>query len=188
VPDAGVIPLLRREGYLLAEAEIHGVGVGPMLIDTGASLGVIAQGVAGRLKLEKSGRGRTALGTGPRLTLPGGKRAALNLRKFGDGLGVGLTGIVGFNELSPNPFTLDASAQTLTVHRPSTFRPPRDTARERLRLFRGLPMVRAEIRSDRGPVVVWLLIDSGADRAVTLPWAAGCRARRPGWVASACLG
>ena len=186
VPDAGVIPLLRREGYLLAEAEIHGVGVGPMLIDTGASLGVIAQGVAGRLELEKSGRGRTVgvggfesfdfvevdgvtLGTGPRLTLPGGRRAALNLRKFGDGLGVGLTGIVGFNELSPNPFTLDASAQTLTVHRPSTFRPPRDTARERLRLFRGLPMVRAEIRSDRGPVVVWLLIDSGADRAVTLP-------------------
>jgi len=186
VPDRGAIGLVRRGGYLLAEAQIHGVRVGPMLIDTGASLGVVAQGVAGRLKLEKTGRGRTVgvggyewfdfvdvdgvtLGTGPRLTLPGGRRAALNLRTFGDALGVGITGVVGFNELSPNPFTLDAAAQTLTVHRPTSFRPPRDAARERLEIYRGLPLVRAEIRSDRGPVVVWLLIDSGADRAITLP-------------------
>ena len=186
VPDRGEIGLQRRGGYLLADAEIHGVRVGPMLIDTGASLGVIAQGVAGRLKLEKQGRGRTVgvggfesfdfvqvdgvtLGSGPRLTLPGGRRAALNLRTFGDALGVGLTGIVGFNELSATPFTLDAVAQTLTVHRPSSFRPPRDAPRERLEIYRGLPMVRAEIRSERGPVVVWLLIDSGADRAITLP-------------------
>ena len=55
------------------------------------------------------------------------------------------------------------------MHRPSSFRPPRDTARERLEIYRGLPLVRAEIRSERGPVVVWLLIDSGADRAITLP-------------------
>ncbi len=190
VSDTGSIQLLRRGGYLLAEAEIHGVAVGPMLIDTGASLGVVAQGVAGRLNLHKNGRGRTVgvgglesfdyvevdritLGPGrppqTRLGLPAGRRAALNLRRFDKSLRAGITGIVGFNELSPRPFTLDAAAQTLTVHDPSAFRPPRDAARERLELYRGLPLVRAEIRSGRGPVTVWLLIDSGADRAITLP-------------------
>lgn len=190
VSETGSIPLLRRGGYLLAEAEIHDVAVGPMLIDTGASLGVIAQGVAGRLKLNKNGRGRTVgvggveafdyvdvdritLGAGPpsqaRLGLPAGRRAALNLRRFDKALRAGITGIVGFNELSTRPFTLDAAARTLTVHDPSAFRPPRDAARERLELYRGLPLVRAEIRSNRGPVTVWLLIDSGADRAITLP-------------------
>lgn len=187
--DQRTVALLRRGGYLLAEAEIHGKAVGPMLIDTGASLGVVAQGVAGRLQLAKRGRGRTVgvggveafdfvevqgvtlgpPGAGPRLTLPGGHRASLNLRSLGRVLGAGLTGIVGFNELSSMPFTLDASARTLTVHRASAFRPPRDAARQRLEIYRGLPLVRAEIRSARGPVPVWLLIDSGADRAVTLP-------------------
>ena len=197
VPDVMSLELRRRGGYLMADAVVNGTDVGPMLLDTGASLGVIGRGVARRLDLPASGRGRTvgvggfedfdfvevndvtlvpprrgARGAAAPMTLPpaaSSRRAALDLRRFGSAIGSGLAGIVGFNELAGTPFTLDYAGRRLTTYRPSAFRPPAGAERFRLKRFRGLPLVRADIRTSRGPVGVWLLIDTGADRALTLP-------------------
>ena len=59
LPDRLDIPLIRRGGYLLVPASVNDQPVGTMMIDTGASLSVIAQGVAGRIELDKDGQGKT---------------------------------------------------------------------------------------------------------------------------------
>ncbi|MEM8738352.1 MAG: aspartyl protease family protein [Planctomycetota bacterium] len=196
LPDRLDIPLTRRGGYLLVPGYIDDQPVGLMMIDTGASISVIAQGAAGRLNLEKGGEGRTvgvggfetfefykaghySIGQTTRgapesgrqgvLRLASERLAGLKLLGFGESLRVGLGGIVGFPELSAVPFALDASRRELTVYRPEAFRPPAGATRERLRLFRKLPMVRAEVYDGSQRVEVWLLIDYGADNALTLP-------------------
>ena len=63
LPERLDIPLARSDGYLLVPTYLNGESAGLMMIDTGASLSVIAQGVAGSLGLPKDGAGRT-LGVG----------------------------------------------------------------------------------------------------------------------------
>lgn len=196
LPDRLDIPLARSNGYLLVPGYIDGVSVGLMMIDTGASLGVIEQGVAGRLHLEKVGQGRTVgvggiesfdyvrvehLSIGRAAVAVGGQAehgtlaldtqqmAGLSLLRFGQSLGVGLAGIVGFTDFGQVPFALDASAKQLTVYRPDAFRPPRDAERMRLTLFRRLPVIEAQVFDGSKKVPVRLLIDYGADTALTLP-------------------
>lgn len=211
LPDRLEIPLVRSGGYLLVPSFIEGQSAGLMMIDTGASLSVIAQGVAGRLGLETDGRGRT-LGVGgfeefdyfradhfsiglPRgapgqvhptatrgvLKLEREKLAGLRMLDFGRSLGVGLAGIVAFTDFADVPFTLDTPGKMLTVHRPRGFQVPPGATRHRLRNFRRLPMVRAELDDGTQRVEVWLIIDYGADHALTLP--AALLERHPGVVA-----
>ncbi|MEM1108022.1 MAG: retropepsin-like aspartic protease [Planctomycetota bacterium] len=198
LPDRLDIPLARSGGYLFVPAYINGEPTGPMMIDTGASLSVIAQGVAGRLNLPQDGRGRT-LGVGgfedfdyyqadhfsigkPTSTLDGkhpGQRGVLELKRekmaglrllgFGDALGIGLAGIVAFTDFGDIPFALDSPNRQLSLYEPRAFRPPPDATRHRLRNFRKLPMVRAEIDDGSQRIEVWLIIDYGADNALTLP-------------------
>ncbi|MEM9882110.1 MAG: aspartyl protease family protein [Planctomycetota bacterium] len=198
-PERLDIPLARSGGYLLIPAYVDGRSAGLMMIDTGATISVVAQGLAGTLGLPADGRGRTvgvggfedfdyrtaeafSIG-GDGVAVPSGRRgalrgtlglgprrfASLNLLGFGRSLGVGLAGIVGFTDLAPVPFTLDAAAQTLTVHRPDAFRPAAGATRHRLHRYRRLPMVRAELDDGRQRVEVWLIVDYGADTALTLP-------------------
>ena len=194
LPDRLDIPLIRRGGYLLVPASVNDQPVGTMMIDTGASLSVIAQGVAGRIELEKDGQGKTvgvggieafdyfkvrdytigqsgAVGETPgdALKLTSEKMAGLSLLRFGRSLGVSIGGIVGFTDLADVPFSLDGARQQLTVYNPTSFRPPRNAIRERLHRFRRLPMVRAELSDGNQRVEVWLLVDTGADNALTLP-------------------
>ena len=95
--------------------------------------------------------------------------AGLSLLRFGRSLGVSLAGIVGFTDLAGAPFALDGARKQLTVYNPFAFRPPRDAIRDRLHRFRRLPMVRAELSDGKQRVEVWLIIDYGADNALTLP-------------------
>ncbi len=186
------LPLVRRGGYLLVPGWINGQPLGLMMIDTGASIGVIAQGMAGRLDLPRGGRGRT-VGVGGfedfnyltitdyRLGPPAvdgevrGLRleprpmAELPLLRFGQSLGVSLAGIVAYTDLAALPFTLDAAGSTLTVYRPQSFRPEPGATRHRLRHLRRLPVVRATLQADGRPIEVDLIIDYGADAALTLP-------------------
>jgi len=172
---------------------VDGESIGMMMIDTGASLSVIAQGVAGRLKLDQAGRGKTvgvggieafdyfkakhfSIGrstsadkTSGELRLTRQKMAGLSLLGFGRSLGVSLGGIVAYTDLNAVPFTLDAAKQKLTLYNPRSFRPPAGATRQRLERFRKLPMVRAELDDGNQRVEVWLIIDYGADNALTLP-------------------
>ncbi|MEL7087395.1 MAG: hypothetical protein AAGL98_02960, partial [Planctomycetota bacterium] len=158
------------------------------------SLSVIAQGVAGRLELEKDGGGRTrgvggiesfdyykvrdytigqpetAAGRpGRALKLKSEKMAGLALLGFGRSLGISMGGIVGFTDLADVPFALDGARRQLTVYNPISFRPPRGATRERLYRYSRLPLVRAELSDGQQRVEVWLIIDYGADNALTLP-------------------
>ncbi|MEM7627002.1 MAG: aspartyl protease family protein [Planctomycetota bacterium] len=194
LPDRLDIPLIRRGGYLLVPGAVNGEPVGTMMIDTGASLSVIAQGVAGRVGLEKDGQGRTvgvggiesfdyykvsdytigrsaAAGgvPGDALKLESEKMAGLSLLRFGRSLGISMGGIVGFTDLADVPFSLDGARRQLTIYNPTAFRPPRSATRQRLHRYRKLPMVRAELSDGRQRVEVWLIIDYGADNALTLP-------------------
>jgi len=192
------IPLARSGGYLLVPTFLNGESVGLMMIDTGASLSVVAQGVAGSLELEQDGKGRT-LGVGgfedfdfyradhfsigqPSSELDGKKgqergvlqlerdrMAGLRMLGFGRALGVSLAGIVAFTDFGDVPFALDASNRQLSLYEPRAFRPPAEATRHRLRNFRKLPMVRAELDDGNQRVEVWLIIDYGADNALTLP-------------------
>ena len=202
------LPLVRRGGYLLVPGTLDGQDIGLMMIDTGASLAVLARGVAGRLALTSTTTGRT-VGVGgfetfpyhdihtlsigspaftsptpqtpapgtppltptltPTLTLPATRVAALELRPFGRALGVSLGGIVAYPDLAAVPFTLDPAAARLTVHRPNTFRPPAGATRHRLDHHRRLPIITATLTLDRQRIPVDLLIDTGADNALTLP-------------------
>lgn len=194
LPDRLDIPLIRRGGYLLVHGSVNDETVGTMMIDTGASLSVIAQGVAGRIGLEKDGGGRTVgvggiesfdyykvrdytIGRpdtvgdvpGRALKLKSEKMAGLSLLRFGRSLGISMGGIVGFTDLADVPFALDGARRQLTVYNPTSFRPPRDAIRQRLHRYRKLPMVRAELSDGQQRVEVWLIIDYGADNALTLP-------------------
>lgn len=198
LPDRLDIPLARSGGYLLVPSFLNGEAAGLMMIDTGASISVVAQGVAGSLNLPFDGTGRT-VGVGGfedfdyhraehfsigQLTSPlDGQRdaqrgvlqlerqrlAGLRLLRFGESLGVGLAGIVGFTDFGDVPFALDAPQRQLTLYRPRAFRPPADATRHRLHNFRKLPMVRAQLDDGNQRVEVWLIIDYGADNALTLP-------------------
>lgn len=198
LPERLDIPLARSGGYLLVPTFLNGESVGLMMIDTGASLSVVAQGVAGSLELPKDGTGRT-LGVGgfenfdyyraehfsigqPTSAIEGQKRsqrgvlqlerermAGLRMLGFGESLGVGLGGIVAFTDFGDVPFALDAPNRQLSLYQPRAFRPPADATRHRLRNFRKLPMVRAELDDGNQRVEVWLIIDYGADNALTLP-------------------
>lgn len=192
------IPLARSGGYLFVPTFINGESVGLMMIDTGASLSVVAQGIAGRLNLPTDGKGRT-VGVGGyenfdyyradefSIGLPaspidgkkGAQRGVLRLQRekmaglqmlgFGRAMGVSLSGIVAFTDFGSVPFALDAANQQLSLYEPRGFRPPAGATRHRLRNFRKLPMVRAEVDDGNQRVEVWLIIDYGADNALTLP-------------------
>ncbi len=190
LPDDIVLQLTRRGGYLFVPAFINGEPVGPMLVDTGATLGVVAQGVAGRLRLPVVDRGQT-VGVGgiepfdfhrvDRLALgnpddPDGflglasqRMAGLNLAAVGGAVGSGTAGIVAYTDFGPCPFTIDHAAATLTVHRPDTFTPPRDATVHRLERYRSLPLVRAAVAGRDARHDVWLILDYGADAPLTLP-------------------
>ncbi|BAM02723.1 aspartyl protease family protein [Phycisphaera mikurensis] len=188
-----VIPLVERGAFRLARAEIDGRRAGLFLVDTGANRTVIAEGVAGRLGLERGAEVRASGVTGysihaeidlPALRLAGGGGPAVEL---GTRTALGLSfhtlgpalrgggGILGFTDLAGVPFTLKPARggepATLTLHRPAAFRPPAGATRHRLRRILGLPAVEATLagRAGRPPVRVDLLLDTGASGGLSLP-------------------
>ncbi len=190
-----VVPLVERGAFRFARVEVDGQRAGLFLVDTGANRTVIADGVAGRIGLERGEEVRASGVTGwsthrltgvPDLRLTGaadrpavdlGEREALGLsfHRLGPSMRGGVGGILGFPDLAGVPFTLTPwrgeQPATLTLHRPAAFRPPADATRHRLRLLHGLPVVEATLAGATGrpPVPVDLLLDTGGDGGVSLP-------------------
>jgi hypothetical protein len=180
MPERVTLPLTRRGNYLFAPSHVNGRTTGDMLIDTGSTLTLIDTGSANRLQLPVVGEGET-LGIAGRasfefrraesVTLAGvgvdhNRLAALSMRKLAGGGNLALGGIAGFTAFAGHPFTLDFPNQTLTVYRRDAFTPPPDAERHDLLSFHGLPAVVATLGGGQD---VLLIIDSGANNAISLP-------------------
>ena len=193
-PGDVVLPLRTFGAYRFIDAQVNGEPAGRFLLDTGANRTVIDSGVAGRLGLPDDGGGQTigVAGTqqtryrlaehvrlGPGQTVTGGdvvlyetqrkQLIGLSLRNLGSALNAGVGGIAGFTDFSAVPFTIDPQAGTLTLHHPQAFRPPPDTTRHRLYRFQGLPVIDAKVQNGSDALPVRLLLDTGANGALTLP-------------------
>ncbi len=194
-PGDLVIPLHAVGPYRYADVSVNGFESGRFLLDTGANRAVIDNGRANRFALPDVGGGTTTgiagqtstryrqaehLTLGPadvagnpsqRVLVRSGqtRMIGLDMRRLG-GVSAGVAGILGFRSLGNVPFTIDTEANTLTLHRPHTFRPPADATRIRLRRFHGLPVVDAQLFTrDDEAVPIRLLLDTGMNTALSLP-------------------
>ena len=170
-----------HRGYLFARTRINGHNAGMFMFDTGSSLNVISTGVAGRLGLPTAGSS-VATGVGGTqafdfrpvnsleyggLNVAGDEMAAISLHTMSRALGTSVSGLIGIRALNGLPFTLDYREPSLTLYRRSTFVPPKDTPVFPARFdLVGLPVITAEVGNGHK---VWLILDSGADNALTLP-------------------
>ena len=180
MPVSVSFPLIKRGDYYLVASRVNGQTTGPMLVDTGSTLTIVDTGTANRLQLPVVGTGETTGIAGreriefrqARSVTAGGvgidhsRLAALSMRRIIGGGGLTLGGLVGFTAFAGHPFTFDFPGRTITVYRRDAFRPPADARRYRLTSFRGLPAITAELG---GGQEVLLIIDSGANNAVSLP-------------------
>ncbi len=178
------IDLLEARGYAFAEMHLNHKPAGLFLIDTGATIAVVERGLASRMELPTLGSG-TTLGIGGTerfawvgveslsftdvVELPARRAASLSLHRTTEGMGVPVNGIVGYPSFGSVPFTLDLSRPVLILHRRDAFAQLDKPRPIRLVTFRGLPVVEATLGDAEDPLVVWLIIDTGAHAALTLP-------------------
>ena len=173
LPRPVVVPLREHNNHVYVRGAIDGLDAGWFLLDTGSQLDVISTGVAGRLELPRQGSGQARGIAGVRrfdyrLTrsfsfsawpVPNTLLAALDLDEQHRGIGTLASGILGYTSLRTEPFTIDYPRGRLLIGVDPL------THGERLVGDGGLPMVRALVSG----VPVVLMIDSGQDRALTLP-------------------
>ncbi|MEM1354625.1 MAG: pepsin/retropepsin-like aspartic protease family protein [Planctomycetota bacterium] len=179
LPERYEIPLLIKDGFLIARGRVNDARPGWYLFDTGSNLTIVDQGLANRIGLPELEERSTVGVAGSadftvrpieRLELGGldlgqDHVGALSMFPITKGLGVSTQGLIGFNCFGNHPFTIDYKAQKLTLYRRDRFVPPPDATAVPLVLYRGLPAVRTTLASR--PVL--LLLDSGANNALTLP-------------------
>ena len=181
LPESLTIRLRDHRGYLFARTTINGRNAGLFMFDTGSSLNVISTGVAGRLGLPTAGSS-VATGVGGKqafdyrpinslefggVGVAGDQMAAISLHTMSRALGTSVSGLIGISAIDGLPFTLDYREPSLTIHRRDTFKPPADTPVFPARFdLVGLPVITAEVGDGHR---VWLILDSGADNALTLP-------------------
>ncbi len=186
------VPLRRHNNHLYARSMINGQDGGFFLFDTGASLNIVAQGLANRLGLPttKNNRGGHAIGIGgsqafsyrqvTSWTLVGHTQYVplhvnrlasipLNLNRHASVDKINPGGIVGFPALIDRPFTLDDGGEKLTIHPRKRYESQADETRQPMMLRGRLPYVWAEIFDGQQWIRLRLLIDTGQDREITLP-------------------
>lgn len=179
LPDAYDIPLRIKDGFLLAQGRVNDERPGWYLLDTGSNLTIVDLGLANRLGLPALEE-RTTIGVAgtasftvrpvERLELGGldlglDRVGSLSMLPLTRGLGVSTHGLVGFNCFANHPFTIDYGQAKLTVYHRDRFVPPAGATAVPLVIYRGLPAVQTTLAGR--PVL--LLLDSGADNALTLP-------------------
>jgi len=180
LPAQLTIPLREYNGYLRTPTRVNGQDAGVFLIDTGSTQSIISLTTASGLNLPKGRPGVTngiagqetfihaqvqTLSIGE-LLLHGRELPMLNLHRFHRPLGEIVGGIVGFSAFGGVPFTIDYQPPSLTVYQPSRFQPHPEAQAHRLWLYRGIPVIRAVVGNGHA---VWLMIDTGSDKQVTLP-------------------
>lgn len=180
LPASYTIPLETRHGFVFVRGRVNNERAGLFLFDTGSNLNILDQGVANRLQLPTLDQ-RTTVGIAgtadftvrpiDRLTLGDldlgiNRLGVLSMLPLTRGIGMNPAGLIGFTALANQPFTLDYEKKQLTVYRRDAFTPPPEATRVPLTIYRGLPAVLATLG---GGQEVLLLLDSGADNAITLP-------------------
>ncbi len=157
------------------------------MLDTGAAMNVIDSAGADRLKLSRAmirGREATASGNGVTGAAAGsvwelddiaigparlGRTFALafDLKPVAASLGHEVPGLIGTQLLREFPFTLDYTADTLTLYDPAHFPPPEleHVASLPLRLVGNIPVVPGVVEGSTGG---WFCIDSGDNGEVAL--------------------
>ncbi len=181
LPESLTIRLRDHRGYLFARTMVNGRNAGMFMFDTGSSLNVVSTGVAGRLGLPTAGSsvatgvgGAQAFDFRPVRSLEfggvgvaGDQMAAISLHTMSRALGTSVSGLIGIRALNGLPFTLDYQEPSLTIYRRDTFKAPKDAPVFPARFdLVGLPVIDAEVGNGHK---VWLILDSGADNALTLP-------------------
>jgi len=196
LPRALRIPLVNDKGYLFVAGSINGKRAGSMLFDTGSTLNIIDRGVVARMALKQIGEGKTvgiagtegfswhgvdSLGIGS-LDLGVDRAGSLSMYKLMRGLQRSPAGLIGSISLMPHPFTVDYQKSELIVYNRKTFVPPKDAQKVELTFYARLPAVKAKLANGKEVI---LIIDTGADNAVSLPMAV---AEWPGILASGATG
>mgnify|MGYP006267531431 CR=1 FL=1 len=193
---SATLDLRVHQHYYFAPVTLAGERAGLWLIDTGSSITIVESGVAGRLSLEASSeRGRVrgiggmqwvrwvesvALGIAG-VRLPVDRVGQMNLYAINRTVDMPLSGIVGFDALRGTPFTLDPRGKRakLVLHPQQGFTAESGMRSVGLRTRGGVAEVEADFAGGGvGPLVV----DTGQDRALTLP--AAWAVRWPGMFAS----
>ncbi|MEM1445227.1 MAG: aspartyl protease family protein [Planctomycetota bacterium] len=196
-PGDLVVPLYGTGAYRQVDVTVNGQAAGRYLLDTGANRPVIDTGRANRLGLPDVGGGTTTGIAGAKQTrfrqaesiglradtnhdspfildTPATRMIAMNMRQLSGPRAPNHAGIVCFRTLMSVPFTFNSQARTLTLHRPSDFRPPDisdpSVTRVRLRRFHGLPVVDASLKDEDGNAVpIRLILDTGMNTAMSVP-------------------
>jgi hypothetical protein len=180
LPPRLIVPFEQRGPYLLVHTRINGRRGGLFLLDTGSALDAVSVGVANRMGLPKAQQG-TAIGIGGRETyhqrrvqrwqisgvaMTSKTLAGLQLGRLNQAAPFQANGVLGYRALNHVPFTLDPANQKLHLHNPERFTPPENARKLELLHHAYLPAVRATLGNGQ-PVI--LILDSGADNALTLP-------------------
>jgi hypothetical protein len=198
--DPGTMHFFMRADLPLARAQINGVDVGFMLLDTGSSITVLAKDLADRLHLARQGK-MPVTGIGGTTTADicsvsdlrvGGQSlgahaaTVIDLAPLSRNIGWPVAGIVGFDTIRDQAFTIDFEAGTITFESAESrgfadstpgatasanpgVQPPPGAAVLELRTIGGLPAVPGRIASHPN---AWLQIDTGSDGSLALSLAA----------------
>ena len=178
LPRITEIPLQHAGDHLFLRATVNGEDAGLFLLDTGSAVNAVAPGVANRLRLPAYGSTSVAGIAGlERINYRQAESLAIGhveldpssltgLRTYRLNHQVPMAGIIGFVGLKGVPFTIDYDAAALRIHSPMGFQPPPGATRTRLKTIGRLPAVQAELAPN---LHADLIIDSGADAALTLP-------------------
>ncbi|MCC6680111.1 MAG: retropepsin-like domain-containing protein [Phycisphaeraceae bacterium] len=166
-------PLMPVGGFQLLDVHVNGRDGGRFMLDTGSNLCLIDRGAAARLELPVTGQGQ-ALGVAGAesfdyctidnlsiegFSLPPRTLGAVNLFAMRRS-GAPMAGILGFNALAQECFTIDPRKRTLTIGDSWD-----DSIHsEPLLLINRLPAVRVKL----GRREAVLILDTGADNELTL--------------------
>ena len=185
-PDARVIRFIIPHDLPLARTHVNGRHVGMFLLDTGSSITVVEKNVARRLGLQPVATGRvTGIGGTEQVDIAyidslrvdnfhvGRHRVAMvDLDALQSSARTPIAGILGINTLRPQPFTIDYTARRILLHDPDEFEPPEDAVAVRLHEINRLPAIEAQVVRDDRRQSIWLLLDSGMNSHLALPYAA----------------
>jgi predicted aspartyl protease len=154
----------------------------PFILDTGASSTVIDRAVATRLGLTMTAGSDVTTGGGSvesteirdviidvgRLPLPNLTLAAIDLAPLSSGLGLPISGILGFDVFKEFVVQIDYANRVVGFHNAARYSAPADADRIPITFQDQVPFVPGEIIGPSGSTAVRLVFDTGQTGALTL--------------------
>jgi hypothetical protein len=167
-----IIPFDFTTHQPIIPVRINGAPAVPFLFDTGASINVIGEATAQRLKL---------LPSGPAQSIAGGGQAAVSMR-YADPVTLAAPGVewsgqraavvpmsakhyagfIGAPILMRYVVQFDFQQRHIRLIDPAAYEPPAGARRISFELEADLPVVRASVDAGSGPIEARLMVDTGA--------------------------